>query len=141
MVCTVIDSWLNWFVGGCDNLFNTLIVFVVLDYLSDIMCTIADKKRSSKIGFRGIFEKVLIFGFVGISHILDTSVIGVSSALRTTVILFYISTEGGSLLKNAVHLGVPVPEPLKSFFEQTYNKTADEKKTEDAIYSKAEEHK
>ena len=68
--------------------------FVVIDYITGIMCAIVDKKLSSEVGFKGIFKKVLIFALVGIGHILDAQVIGTGSVLRTAVIFFYISNEG-----------------------------------------------
>lgn len=39
--------------------------------------------------------------------------IGNGSVLRTAVIFFYISNEGVSLLENAGHLGLPIPQKMK----------------------------
>ena len=130
-MCAVIGNWLNWFMGDYDNLLYVLITFVVLDYLTDIMRAIVERKLSSKIGFQDIFGKILIFGVVGISHILDAYVIATSTALRTTVTFFYIAAEGTSLLKNAVHLGLPIPQPLRSVLEQLHSRATGEKKEED----------
>lgn len=141
-MCAVIDNWLNWFMGDCDNLLYVLITFVVLDYLTGIMCAIVERKLSSKIGFKDIFEKILIFGVVGISHILDAYVIATSTALRTTVIFFYIAAEGTSLLRNAVHLGLPIPQPLRSVLEQLHSRaTGEEKKDEEKKEKEKEEEK
>ena len=41
-----------------------LLAFVVIDYLTGVMCAIADRSLSSEVGFRGIFRKVLIFVIV-----------------------------------------------------------------------------
>ena len=71
-----IGGWLGWFLGGCDGLLYALLAFVVIDYITGIMCAVVDKKLSSEVGFKGIFKKVLIFALVGIGHILDTRVIG-----------------------------------------------------------------
>ena len=73
-------------------------------------------------GFKGIFKKVLIFLLVGIGHILDTQVIGSGSVLRTAVIFFYLSNEGVSLIENAAHLGLPIPEKLKDVLEQLHDR-------------------
>lgn len=35
-----------------------LLIFMVVDYITGIMCAVLDKKLSSAIGFRGIFKKV-----------------------------------------------------------------------------------
>ena len=82
-VCfSAIGGWLGYFLGGCDNLMIALIVFVVADYVTGVMCAIIDKKLSSEVGFKGIFKKVLIFILVGIAHILDVYVIGGGSIYR-----------------------------------------------------------
>ena len=42
--------------------------------------------------------------------------------MRTAVIFFYISNEGVSLLENAGHLGLPIPEKLKDILAQLHDK-------------------
>ena len=56
--------------------------------------------------------------------------IGSGDALRTAVIFFYISNEGVSLLENAGHIGLPIPEKLKEVLAQLHNRTEDDKDTE-----------
>ncbi|HEL1285405.1 phage holin family protein [Streptococcus equi subsp. zooepidemicus] len=122
-VFTMIGGWLGYFLGGCDGLLIALVMFVVMDYLSGVMCAVADKNLSSEVGFKGICRKVLIFILVGIANILDVQVIGTGSVLRTAIIFFYISNEGVSLLENAAHLGLPVPEKLKVVLKQLHDKS------------------
>ena len=126
LVITAIGGWLGYFLGGCDGLLIALVVFVVADYITGVMCAIADKKLSSEVGFRGICRKVLIFILVGIANILDVHVIGTGSVLRTAVIFFYISNEGVSLLENAGHLGLPIPEKLRLVLKQLHDRAEDE---------------
>ena len=121
-----IGGWLGWFLGGCDGLLYALLAFVVIDYITGIMCAVVDKKLSSAVGFKGIFKKVLIFALVGVGHILDTRVIGSGSVLRTAVIFFYLSNEGVSLLENATYLGLPIPQKLKSVLEQLHDRSEKE---------------
>lgn len=118
-----VGGFLGWFLGGCDGLLYALLAFAVVDYVTGVMCAIVDKKLSSSVGFKGIFRKVLIFVMVGIAHILDTQIIGNGSVLRTAVIFFYISNEGVSLLENASHLGLPVPEPVKTVLKQLHDRS------------------
>ena len=99
---------------------------MTLDYITGIMCAITDHKLSSEVGFRGIFRKVLIFALVGVGHVLDANVIGTGSVLRTAVIFFYLSNEGVSLVENAAHLGLPVPEKLKAVLEQLHDRAEKE---------------
>lgn len=128
LIFTAIGGWLGYFLGGCDGLLYALVVFVVVDYITGVMCAINDKTLSSSVGFRGICRKVLIFLLVGIANILDVQVIGTGSVLRTAVIFFYISNEGISLLENAGHLGLPIPEKIKVVLEQLHDRA--EKETE-----------
>lgn len=127
MVFTAVGGWLGWFLGGCDGLLYALIAFVVADYITGMMCAAVDHKLSSEVGFKGIFKKVLIFMLVGIGNILDVQVIGNGSVLRTAVIFFYISNEGISLLENAGHLGLPIPEKLKAVLEQLHDRSEEDK--------------
>lgn len=92
MVFAAMGGWLGWFLGGNDGLLYALIAFVVIDYIT------------------------------GAANILDVYVIGNGSVLRTAVIFFYISNEGVSLLENAAHLGLPVPEKMKAVLEQLHNR-------------------
>lgn len=126
LIFTAIGGWLGYFLGGCDGLLYALIAFVVIDYITGVMCAINDKTLSSEVGFRGVCRKVLIFLLVGIANILDVQVIGTGSVLRTAVIFFYISNEGVSLLENAAHLGLPVPEKIKTVLEQLHDRSESE---------------
>ena len=128
LVIAGIGGWLGYFLGGSDGLLYALIAFVVIDYITGVMCAIADHTLSSEVGFKGICRKVLIFLLVGIANILDVQVIGTGSVLRTAVIFFYISNEGISLLENAGHLGLPIPEKMRSILEQLHDRSESEDK-------------
>lgn len=118
-------GWLGWFLGGVDGFLYALIAFVVVDYLTGVMCAIVNRKLSSEIGFRGIFKKVVIFALVGVGHLIDSKIIGDGSVIRTAVIFFYLSNEGVSLLENTTRLGLPVPEKLRDILAQLHNKEGD----------------
>lgn len=132
LIFTAVGGWLGWFLGGSDGLLYALIAFVVIDYITGVMCAIADKKLSSAVGFKGICKKVLIFALVGGGHILDAFVIGSGSVLRTAIIFFYLSNEGVSLVENCAHLGLPVPQKLKDVLEQLHNRAEKEDDNESA---------
>ena len=120
---TAAGGWLGYFLGGCDGLLIALVIFAVADYITGVMCAVADKKLSSEVGFKGICRKVIIFMLVGVAHVIDVNVIATGSVLRTAVIFFYLSNEGVSLLENAVHLGLPIPEKLKIVLEQLHDRS------------------
>ena len=126
LIFTAIGGWLGWFLGGCDGLLYALIAFVIIDYTTGVLCAISDHTLSSEVGFKGIARKVIIFLLVGVGHIIDTQVIGNGSILRTAVIFLYLSNEGVSLVENAAHLGLPVPEKLKAVLEQLHDRAEKE---------------
>lgn len=119
---TAAGGFLGWFLGGVDGFLYALIAFVVIDYLTGVMCAIVDKKLSSNVGFKGLFRKVLIFVMVGVGHLVDSQIISDGSVLRTAVIFFYLSNEGVSLLENAAYIGLPVPAKLKDVLAQLHDR-------------------
>ena len=122
---TALGGWLGYFLGGMDGLMIALIVLMTLDYVSGVMCAIIDKKLSSAVGFKGICKKVFILMLVGVAHIIDLHVVGTGSALRGAVICFYMSNEGLSLLENAAHIGLPIPDKLRDILTQLHDKERD----------------
>lgn len=119
---TAMGGWLGFFLGGLDGLMTALIYLMVLDYITGVMCAIADKKLSSAVGFKGICKKMLIMMLVAVANIIDTHVIGSGTSLRSAAVCFYLSNEGLSLLENAAHLGLPIPERLKAILEQLHER-------------------
>ena len=156
MAVAAFGGWLGYFLGGrletlrvsksamptaavefgnssaapLDGLMIALIIFMILDYITGLMCAVIDKKLSSAVGFRGICKKVLILMLVGVANVVDVHVVGTGSALRGAVIAFYLSNEGLSLLENAVHIGLPIPDRMKDVLAQLHgreDKSNDEK--------------
>lgn len=125
---SAIGGFIGWFLGGFDGFLYALIAFAAIDYITGVMCAISDKKLSSEVGFKGICRKVLIFVLVGIGNLVDVYVLGEAGVLRTAVIFFYLSNEGVSLLENSAHLGLPIPQKLKSVLEQLHNRNEKEEK-------------
>ena len=119
---SVIGGFMGWFLGGFDGFLYVLIAFVVVDYITGVAVGITDKKLSSNVGFKGIAKKVLIFLLVGVANLLDVYIFGENGVLRTAVIFFYLSNEGISLLENAGHIGLPIPQRLKEVLTQLQEK-------------------
>ena len=127
-VLTVISSiteiaklQLNQFLGGYDDILSALTIFVIIGYITAVMCTIVTRKFSGDIGIKGICRRILIFLFVGMAHTLDIKLLGTGNILRSAVILFYISVEGMRVLKEADSLDSRFPDLLKSFLEQLHS--------------------
>ena len=126
---TALGGWLGYFLGGMDGMLIALIVFMALDYITGVMCAIADRNLSSAVGFKGICKKVPILMLVGVANVVDVHVVGTGSALRGAVICFYLSNEGLSLLENAGHIGLPIPDRLKDILAQLHKR--DDKKEDE----------
>ena len=104
--------------GGWDCLLSALILFMVVEYLTQILVAILNKQKSREVGFCGIAKKVSIFFLVAIGNAIDTLIIQKGDMIRTIVLLFYISYEGITILENIAVLGLPVPQKLKDILEQ-----------------------
>ena len=122
-----IGGFIGWFLGGCDGLLYALLAFIVIDYITGVLCAIENHELSSEVGFKGVTRKCMIILLVGIANIVDINVIGTGSVLRATVCFFYISNEGLSILENAAILGLPIPDQLKKVLKQIKNRAGNEK--------------
>ena len=122
MAAAMIGGWLGYLLGGLDGLMIALIIFMILDYITGLMCAVIDKKLSSAVGFKGICKKVLILMLVGVANVVDIHIVGTGSALRSAVICFYLSNEGLSLLENAAHIGLPIPDKMKDVLAQLHGR-------------------
>jgi len=122
MVFTTLGGFCGWFLGGVDGFLYALIAFVVIDYITGVMCAINDHSLSSAGGCRGICRKVLSFCMVGIGNILDVNILGEGHVLRTAVIFFYLSNEGVSMLENCAHIGLPIPDKLRDVLAQLHER-------------------
>lgn len=107
----------NYFFGGLDMALKTLLLLMVLDYITGLICAGKDKSLSSSAGFRGLAKKIIILIIVGVGVSVD-NISGANGIIRSLVIFFYASMEGISILENAARAGVPVPDKLKDMLIQ-----------------------
>ena len=122
-----IGGFIGWFLGGFDGLLYALLAFIIIDYITGVLCAIENHELSSEVGFKGVTRKCMIILLVGIANIVDIDVIGTGSVLRAAVCFFYISNEGLSILENAAILGLPIPDQLKKVLKQIKNRAGNEK--------------
>ncbi len=118
-IIVAIISWIGWLMGGYDTMVITLLSFMIIDYISGVMCGVVKKKLSSEVGFKGIFKKIMIIMLVGITNLLGIAT-GVEG-LRYIVISFYLANEGISIIENASKLGLPIPQKVKDVLQQLKN--------------------
>lgn len=118
LIFTLFGSCLGFFLGDMDIFIYTLLAFVICDYLSGIIRAGFERKLSSKVGFRGIFKKIMIFIIVGIANLCDKNLTQNQAMIRSAIMFFYIANEGLSILENSLAIGLPIPEKLKILLEQ-----------------------
>ena len=106
-----------YFLGGLDIALKTLLIFMLLDYISGICKAIVNKKINSIIGIKGIIKKVGYLIVVALSVQLD-NITGGTGALRTLVIYFFVANEGISVLENWGSIGLPLPKKIMETLEQ-----------------------
>ena len=104
---------LSFLWGGWSALIQTLVFFIVLDYLFAVLVAGVHGELSSKKGFRGIAKKVAILMLVAVAHQVD-KVLGDGSLIMDAVIFFYIANELLSILETAAKTDLPVPSVLKN---------------------------
>ena len=122
-VFAAIGSTLANFLGGWDAALTVLIVLMVIDYLTGLAVAFIFKRSpktegggvSSKVSFKGLTKKVVVLLLVGVGALLDR-VIG-AHYIRNLVVIFYIGTEGLSVLENTALMGVPYPAFVKKALE------------------------
>lgn len=106
-----------FFLGGIDIALQTLLIFIILDYITGVCQAIHNKKVNSSIGAKGIIKKVGFLIVVGMAVRLD-QIIGNSGAIRSLVIYFFVANEGISILENWCSMGLPLPKKIFEVLEQ-----------------------
>ena len=107
----------SYLLGKWDILMNTIIIFMILDYVSGMSASWLTKSWSSEIGYKGLLKKGMIIVMIIISVRLD-SILGDETIFRNVVTFFYISNEGISIIENCVKLGLPIPSKIRNALEQ-----------------------
>ena len=125
-----ITEWLSA-VGGAVLAFFTglpvivwiLVGVMTLDYITGIICGLMGKSPktetgglSSKAAFEGLMKKVLILMVVGLAALVDMAISSAASiemvAVTGACCLWFVASEGLSVLENAAAMGVPIPKIL-----------------------------
>lgn len=119
---TGISSVVIYLIGGIDILFQTLLLFLILDYISGMFKGAKNGELNSMRGYQGIMKKVGVMFGVIVAVQLDK--ITGSDAFRTTTITFFMLNEGISILENLTLIGVELPQSLVKFMKAWKDKEA-----------------
>ena len=127
-VLSIIGGWILSMIGGWDMALQVLVIVIVMDYITGLTAAWFEQKLNSKVGFRGIVKKILLFVPVVLVYWLD-QVLG-TDYLRNMAILFYIANEGLSILENLGRANIPIPEFIKKALEVLRKQNGEEGKAE-----------
>ena len=120
-VISVILTTTIYYLGGLDIALKSLLIMIIIDYLTGVLSAIYNKKVNSKIGFKGIIKKVSYLFIIVLSVIID-NVLGQTGTIRTLVIYFFVANDGISILENVAEMDIPLPQKLIDTLEQLKKK-------------------
>ena len=119
-VISMIVTFLVYVLGGWDIALQSLIIVIVLDYLTGISKSYITKELNSNKGFKGIIKKLSMFCIVAVAVIID-NIIGQTGMIRTLIIYYLVANEGLSIIENLAKMDIIVPNFLKDKLEQIKN--------------------
>lgn len=129
-IAAVTGAVTGYLFGGWDVFVQVLLIFVIVDYVTGIIAGGVNGKLNSKVGFRGILKKVMIFIIVAVAHWVDIAVGSATgeeiAIFRDATIFFYVANELLSIVENAGEMGVPIPEKLMNAVEILKGKSKEE---------------
>lgn len=120
-IVSVIMTTFVYLVGGIDIAIQSLLIVIVIDYLTGIASAIYNKELSSKIGFKGIIKKSCYLLVVALSVVID-NLLGQSGLIRNLVIYFFVANDGLSIIENMAEMNVKLPQKLIDALEQIKKK-------------------
>lgn len=116
VISTILTS-LVYLLGGLDVALKTLLIIIILDYITGVLSAIYNKKLNSRIGLKGIIKKFCYLIIVALSVIID-NITGQSGIIRSLVIYFLVANDGLSIIENVGKMGVKLPKKLIESLEQ-----------------------
>ena len=118
---SVILTTFVYLVGGFDIAIQSLLIVIVIDYLTGIASAIYNKELSSKMGFKGIIKKFCYLLVVALSVVID-NLLDQSGLIRSLVIYFFVANDGLSIIENMAEMNVKLPQKLIDALEQIKKK-------------------
>lgn len=120
-IISVILTSTIYLLGGLDVSLKSLLIIIVIDYVTGILSAIYNKNLNSKIGYKGIIKKFSYLFIIALSVIID-NVLGQTGTIRTLVIYFFVANDGLSILENVAEMNIPLPKKLVDTLEQLKKK-------------------
>ena len=133
-ICTavgLIGAWIAALFGGWDTGLITLVIFMVIDYVSGlIVAGVFHKSKKTKsgtlesrAGWKGLARKCMTLLFVLIAYRLDL-MIG-TDYVRDAVIIGFVTNETISIIENAGLMGIPLPGMIQKAIDVLVKKAGE----------------
>ena len=109
-----------YLIGGFDIALQTLLLCIVLDYITGLLKAWYEHNLNSNVGAKGIIKKI---GYL-ILDVLVTQldkIAGDTGLIRTPIIYIFVANEGLSIVENWGRMGMPIPNYLTDRLEQLKN--------------------
>ena len=116
--CALLAAGITAIFGGWDMLMTALVVMAVADYATGLVAAGINGRLDSRVGWKGILKKLLIFVAVAVAATVDMVTGLEGHPLRAAACLFYIGNEGISIVENLGRAGVPIPMRLAALFQR-----------------------
>lgn len=120
-VLSVLFTTFVYLLGGFDVALQSLLIVIVIDYITGVSSAIYNKKLSSKVGLKGIIKKFCYLCIVALSVVID-NLLGQSGMIRSLVIYFFVANDGLSIIENMADMNIKLPKKLIESLEQIKNK-------------------
>jgi toxin secretion/phage lysis holin len=110
-IFTFFSSLLLFLFGNFDFLMKSMLILMILDYITGVLKAFVNKKVNSTIGGKGIIKKTIYLIIIAVSVILD-QILNLGGSLRTIIITSFIFNEMLSILENSAEMGIKIPNIL-----------------------------
>jgi len=124
------------FFCGLPPILWVLLAVMSLDFITGLIVAITGKSPKTEFGglssstaFVGLMKKVIIIIVVALAHLLDFAVAsntGIDfAAVSGATCLWFIASEGISIIENAALMGIPIPDQIRQLLEVMKGKKDD----------------
>lgn len=130
LIIGTIGTCISNTLGGWNSSLTTLVIFMIIDYLTAIIQAVEGKslkssngKLSSSVGFKGIFKKVLILLMVLVGYRIDITFS--LNYVKQIITLSYICNEFISIIENLSAIGMdklPIFDKISNIIKKEVEK-------------------
>lgn len=115
----------NIFLGGWDRTLETLIVIMLLDYMTGVSSAFKNKVVSSSVGYKGLVKKATVFIVIILAAQIDKMINAENHVFRNCTALSFSINESLSILENVGKSGIKLPAFVRSSLLRLKQQTED----------------